>query len=406
MVGYFKALTNVNDEHERFPLNVSVVIDRSGSMGGQKLRSTKEAVIYFLKQLNENDIVSVVAYESEVEVIISPQKVKNVKEMIKKIEKISEAGSTFLSGGMDRGFSLINSVRDTMTNEKYVHRMILLSDGLANEGIIDEQALISIARKQSEKNNISVSTIGVGGDYNETLMTEMAVQGNGNYYFVATPTDIPEIFKTELEGMETILAKNTVLTVTFPPEAVSLRQLYFYNYALIDNTITIQLNDVFSDEEKAFIFEFDVVDGYSGDIKFKANLSYNNALDSLKPVSETKEFNITETKSKSDFDKSFLEFGSLAQAFKISTYKYELATTAADDGKYNEAESLLASAKEAAMNYKERFRDHPFLEDILDGIKEYEKDLKEMQKAPNKRKNLYSRNKRYNIHKWKGRYKY
>ena len=405
MVAYFKALTNVNEEHERYPLNLSIVIDRSGSMAGDKLEKTKEAVVHLLKQLQETDIVSVVTYETNVEVVISPQKVTDVKDMIKKVEKIESDGSTFLSGGMEKGYKLIQSKKKSLEADNYVNRMILLSDGLANEGIIDPQALTAIARKQATDNNITISTIGVGGDYNEELMTEIAVQGNGNYYFVSGAGDIPEIFRTELQGMQSVLAKNTLLTVTFP-ESVSLRQVYLYNYALKDNTVTIELNDVFSDDEKAFIMEFDVADGYNGEIEFQASLSYLNALNELSEVSETKSFALKETSSENEFDDSFRQFGSLAQAFMISTHKFELATKAADEGKFNEAESLLETATTAIKDYEGNFKSHPFLEDIEDGIKEYEKELKEMQKKPSRRRNLHSRGRRHGIYRWKTKAKF
>lgn len=406
MVAHFKALTNVNEEHQRYPLNLSIVLDRSGSMSGVKLERTKEAVIHLIKQLRPDDIVSVVTYETEVEVVLKPQKISDRSDVIKKIEKIQSDGSTFLSGGMEKGLNLLQTVKDTMTNDNYVHRMILLSDGLANEGIVDNQALAAIAKKQSTQHNISISTIGVGGDYNETLMTNLAVQGNGNYYFVSKADDIPDIFRKELEGMKTVLAKKTVLKLHFPEDAVSLRQVYFYNYRLENNTVEIQLNDVFSDDQKAFIMEFDVVDGYQGDIQFSAELEYKNTFNNLVPVKEELEFALSPSTSKADYDKSKRQFGSLAKAFMISTSKFEMATVAADEGKYKEAESLIETAEKAIDDYTAEFGKHMFLEDIQDGIKQYKKELKDMQKKPRRNSNLFSRGKRHTVYGWKCRAKF
>lgn len=391
LVSYFKAATNVNEEHERYPLNISIVLDRSGSMDGDKLDRTKEAVIYLLNQLEPNDIVSVVAYASNVEVIISSQKIKDKKNLIKKIDKIESGGGTFLSGGMEKGYELIKAVRDTLQNPKYIHRVILLSDGLANEGIIDPQALTRIANKNLLENNTSTSTIGVGAGYNEELMTELAIQGTGNYYFVAKPNDISDIFAKELKGVQSLVSKNTVLKITFPENSVTLRQVHHYNYTLKGNEITFELNDVFSDNEKAFLIEFDVIKEHRGDLNFSASLTYLNALDELKPTQEELNFKVQETNSKQDIAKSYRQVGSLAQTFLLSTESFQLSTMAAEEGNFKEAESLLDNAIAAIKIYHGRFDNHPFLEDIKDNIKGYKKSLKEMQKKPKKHRNFVNR---------------
>ncbi len=322
LVSYFKALTNASEEHQRFPLNLSIVIDRSGSMEGAKLAKTKEAVTFLLKQLEPEDIVSVVSYQSEVEVVIPPQRIQNHRDLVKKIEKIESDGGTFLSGGLEQGYELISSIKDTLQDSSFVHRVILLSDGLANEGITDPQALERIAGDQLEENNISLSTIGVGGDYNEELMTAMAIKGTGNYYFVETPVDIPKIFEEELNGVQSLVSKNTTLAITFPENAVKLRQVHHYNYTLTGNQISFSLNDVFSANEKAFLLEFDVRDDYTGELKFSAQLDYQNALKEFVPVSTQLEFTIKEAASEQEFKKSYRQLGSLAQTFMLSMDSY------------------------------------------------------------------------------------
>lgn len=395
LVSYFKAISNANEEHKRFPLNLSIVIDRSGSMEGQKLAKTKEAVTFLLKQLEPGDIVSVVSYESSVEVVIPPQRVDNHRDLVKKIEKIESDGGTFLSGGLEQGYELISTIKDTLQDSSFVHRVILLSDGLANEGIVDPQSLQRIASDQLEENDISLSTIGVGGDYNEELMTSMAIKGTGNYYFVETAVDIPKIFEEELNGVQSLVTKNTTLAITFPEEAVKLRQVHHYNYSLVGNTISFQLSDVFSANEKAFLLEFDVRDGYSGDLVFSAQLDYQNALREFEAVTSQKEFTIQEAPSESDFKKSYRQLGSLAQTFMLSMNSYTMATKATEEGNFNEAESLLQNAIDAIKVYNGRFDQHPFLQDISDEIKAYKKTMKEMQKKPKRHRNLINRRSRY-----------
>lgn len=393
LVSYFKAASNINEAHERFSMNLSIVIDRSGSMEGEKLEETKEAVNYLLKQLKPTDIVSIVTYESKVEVILPAQRVTDVQGMIKKVNKIESDGSTFLSGGMEKGYELINTVKDTLQDLKFIHRVILLSDGLANEGIIDSQALARIARTNLEEKNVSITTVGIGGDYNEKLMTDIAIAGTGNYHFVAKPGDIQEIFQTELNGVKEVVSKNTKLVITFP-ETVTLRQVHHYNYKLNGNQVSFDLNDVFSANEKAFLLEFLVTDGYNGDLAFSAELSYLNALNDLTMVSENKSFTIKATDSKSELAKNYLKIGSLTQIYLLSTESFQLATMAAEENNFKEAEDLLDKAMDAIAVYTSRFGKHPFLEDILANEKEYKKTLKDMQKKPSKQRNFINRGRR------------
>lgn len=399
LVSYFKAITNVNSDHKRYPLNISVVIDRSGSMEGDKLDKTKEAVIHLIKQLKGEDVISIISYGTEVEVVVEPQKVENLNELVKKVNKLESTGSTFLSGGMEKAYELVNKVKDTLQDSSFIHRVILLSDGLANVGIIDPQALARIAAGNLENDNISLSTIGVGGDYNEKLMTALAIQGTGNYYFVENASDIPDIFKQELDGVQSLVSKQTTLKLTFPENAVKLRQVHHYNYKLEKNTVTIELNDVFSANEKAFLLEFEVLNDYLGDLNFSAQLTYQNALQDLEVVTENLTYTMKVTDDRKIYDDSFRQIGSLARLYMLSTESFQLATLAVEDDNFNEAEQLLETAMNYIKEYNSRFTSHPFLEDIYDNIKDYKKLIKELQKNPKRNRNLINRGRRHYMYR-------
>ena len=99
--------------------------------------------------------------------------------------------------------------------EKYVNRALLLSDGLANQGITDEEKLQQIVQKKFREQGIGLSTFGVGSDFNELLMTNLSEYGGANYYFIDSPEKIPEIFAKELEGLLSVVAQSTKLSVKF-----------------------------------------------------------------------------------------------------------------------------------------------------------------------------------------------
>ncbi len=170
----------INTDVQRSPLNISLVIDRSGSMESEgKLDFVKQACQTVVQNLGNNDQVSVVSYDSYVNVVSKSGKVTDKDQLIRQIGGLSSGGSTNLSGGMLEGYA---QTKTTLAAEQ-VNRVLLLSDGLANQGITDPGELNKIAQTQFEEHGIGLSTFGVGLDFNEDLMTSLAESGTGNYYF-------------------------------------------------------------------------------------------------------------------------------------------------------------------------------------------------------------------------------
>lgn len=211
---------------QRKPLNVSLVVDRSGSMAGEKLQSVKKALIDIADYFTGADYVSLVVYDDQVATILEPQFFDRQK-FLSAVEKINSGGSTYLEGGLREGLKHVNQ----LANSQYLNRVILLSDGLANVGIDNARGLAGIVEKNIglESGSINVSTIGVGADYDEQLMTAVAKAGRGNYYFMESPTQSAQIFEQEFEGLTQMLA--TQVKVNFNlGRAVSIKQGIGYDY--------------------------------------------------------------------------------------------------------------------------------------------------------------------------------
>ncbi|GBL36031.1 uncharacterized protein YfbK [Filimonas sp.] len=126
---------------------------------------------------------------------------------------------------------------------------MLLSDGLANQGIVDPNQIQKIIRSKNNVEGISISTFGVGRDYNEDLMTSMAETGTGNYYFIDNAAEIAGIFKKELNNLSEVMAQNAELKITIP-EYVNIDRVYGQPYDQQGRTLTIKLHDIFSQETK------------------------------------------------------------------------------------------------------------------------------------------------------------
>jgi Ca-activated chloride channel family protein len=206
-------------EQTRKPLNLTFVIDRSGSMSGEKIESVKDALYKIAPTLSEDNLVAIVDYGSNVEVSYESGRFDQ-REFLRAVESIQVNGGTYLEGGLRGGISQEIGHKDYFYTPRnlnnYLNKIIVLSDGLANEGISSAEGLGDIAAGASRQ-GISVSTIGVGLDYDENTMSQIARGGRGNYYFLEDPRDAERIFAEELEKSMRIVASD--IKVEFNPNS-------------------------------------------------------------------------------------------------------------------------------------------------------------------------------------------
>ena len=178
-------------------LNLSLVLDRSGSMAeGKKMPYARQAAVYVVEQLLPTDRVSVVAFDNVVEIVVPGALATDKPGIIRRINEVGPRGSTDLQGGWAEGARQTAEAHAT----EGINRVLLLSDGLANHGVTDPN-VIRDAVKASAALGVSTTTLGVGDDYNEDLMEAIAAAGDGNYYFIETPTQLMDLFQTELHGL-------------------------------------------------------------------------------------------------------------------------------------------------------------------------------------------------------------
>ena len=190
----------------RTPMNLCLVIDRSGSMEGQPLEYVKQACSHVVDMLAPTDVLSIVTFEEMVEVLMPPQQVTN-KDMVKAgIARLQAGNTTNLYDGISLAMQQV--VQFIETNR--ATRMIVLTDGDPTAGIKDYTALVNHAGELNAR-GVSVTFLGFGPDYNEELLAGMAKRAGGNYYFIPQPQLIPEIFRSELEKLMTTVTRNMSL---------------------------------------------------------------------------------------------------------------------------------------------------------------------------------------------------
>ena len=199
----------------RSPLNLALVLDKSGSMSGMPLNEAKKCAINIVKQLTDQDKVCVVAYDDNVEVVSQITSASHVKEITHKIKAIRSGGMTNLHGGWDAGVKQLQGC----TSDDTVSRVLLLSDGNANAGISDTAEIVHHTAAALDK-GISTSTYGLGERFNEDLMVQMGNVGGGSSYYGETADDLDEPFTTEFDLLSSLCAKNVYFDFVSPHHSV------------------------------------------------------------------------------------------------------------------------------------------------------------------------------------------
>ncbi|MBU1168402.1 MAG: VWA domain-containing protein [Proteobacteria bacterium] len=230
-------------------VNLSLVLDRSGSMGGDKIEKAREAAIEAVRHLGPQDIFSLVVYDENVNTIIPAQSVENIEFIISKIRMIEPGGSTALFGGVSQGAA---EIRKHLSGN-FVHRIILLSDGLANVGPQTPEDLGRLGASLI-KENISVTTVGVGTDYNEDLMARLSQKSDGNIYFVEKSGDLPGIFTAELGSVLNVVAKQVKLIIEVP-EYVTPLSIIGREGRITGRQVELFMNQLYGNQEKYALVE-------------------------------------------------------------------------------------------------------------------------------------------------------
>jgi Ca-activated chloride channel family protein len=234
----------------RPPVNLTLVIDRSGPMIGEKIHHAKAAAIEAVRRLGPDDVFSLVTFDHEVETLVPATRVGDCRTIEARIRFIVARGNTAIYAGVTQGAA---EPRKQLEDRRYTHRLVLLSDGLANNvpSSPDDFARLgaSLGRER-----ISVSTVGVGLDYNEDLMTRLARKSDGNTYFVSSSRDLPTIFNAELGDVLNVVARRVVVTVEVP---AGVRPLACVGRegAIRGQRAEFELNQLFGGQEKFALVE-------------------------------------------------------------------------------------------------------------------------------------------------------
>jgi Ca-activated chloride channel family protein len=321
---------------KRTPVNLALVLDRSSSMSGDKIEKAKQAAMMVLDRLGPDDIISVISYDSTVDVLVPATKATHKDAIRERIAALSPRGTTALFAGVSHGIEEVSKFLDA----KRVNRVILLSDGQANVGPSSPNELGRLG-EAAGKQGISVSSIGLGLGYNEDLMTQLALRSDGNHGFAETADQLATIFNYELGDVLSVVAQDLIIEIEFDPTVRPLRGLN-REVEIHGHKAQVSLNQLYSKQEKYLIIEVDVPAGKAGMSRPLADVSvaYNNMMTGKRHAMRDR-LNVAFSGSRKDVEKRENRDVMVAAVEAVATDNNRQALALRDQGKVDEAQKVL-----------------------------------------------------------------
>ena len=338
----------LNKERERMPVNVAIVIDKSGSMQGDKIEQARRAAVQAIDRLRDTDIVSVISYDSSVNVVVPATKASDRQGIKAMIRAIQAGGNTALFAGVSKGAAEVRKFKE----DKRVNRVILLSDGLANVGPSAPSELEELGASLI-KEGISVSTMGLGLGYNEDLMTRLAMASSGNHVFIEDAENLVQVFQNEFDDVLSVVAQKIVIKAQM---AEGVRPIKVLNYPadITGQQVTIELGQLYSGQERYFVVEFEMTTGKAHSSTTVANVAVeymNMATETKDKLSSTVEVKYTDSieVAEKEVNREVLA----ACVIQIANERNRRATELRDAGEVEEARKLLKfNADYLGTNYR------------------------------------------------------
>jgi Mg-chelatase subunit ChlD len=349
-IGFSTALAT--DRQQLRPVNLALVIDKSGSMAdADKISRVKSALLALVSQLRDTDTLSIVVFDTEAQVLLPARSLADRIYIKQLIRNIAPGGSTNIHEGLMLGYREVRkNYRKDATN-----RVILLTDGIANQGETDPEKIAQDSLRFNDQ-GIDLSTIGVGMDLNKDLLRELAKSGRGLFHFVADAEDIEKVFIKEVQSLVSPVAYEPNIDIAFDP-ALELQQVYGYEPLFRKSGVKIKLDNMNNGLTQVIMLRFRLANGSmrSSSLSVNVRFSYYDPEQKEQVIKIQESFLAVKDGPSGDMlkdpevDKNY-SIALLAQAIR------DMAA-ACEARRYQEAENLLASAIDKT------YRRYPHLED-------------------------------------------
>lgn len=265
---------DIEEARRRTPVNVAIVLDRSGSMDGEKMEQARIAAKMAIELLEPRDIASIVTYSDTVSVLVPATRLTEKEYIFDRIDALFANGSTALFAGVSKGADELSKFFDA----NMVNRVILLSDGIANVGPDSPEALGDLGASL-RKMGVSVTTVGLGLGYNEDLMVRLAEKSDGNHAFVENARDLSRIFEYEFGDILSVVAQDIEIEVICGDGVRPVRMLG-RDAEIFGSVVVTSINQVYGGREKYVLLEVEVdPHGVDNEIPLaEVRLQYNNMM--------------------------------------------------------------------------------------------------------------------------------
>ncbi|MBI2376142.1 MAG: VWA domain-containing protein [Deltaproteobacteria bacterium] len=333
------------------PVNLAIVLDRSGSMAGDKIMRAKEAAKLLVERLNADDILSIIAYDDAVSVIVPATKLTDKTSVLRQIDALNPNGSTALFAGVSMGISEVKKFFE----QGRVNRVILMSDGQANVGPSSPNELGQLGTYAARR-GISVSTIGLGLGYNEDLMTALARRADGNHDFAERSEDLARIFDVELKDVLSVVAQEVAVRVELPQGVTPVRSLN-RDAEIRGRSVYLSMNQLYARQEKFLLLEVKVDPAAAGKTQelARVNVSYADVAAKGATARLSASASVMFSLVPAEVERATNREVMVAAVEALATKRNELALALRDEGKVKEAERVLlensATLREAAVRF-------------------------------------------------------
>ncbi|MEH2261283.1 vWA domain-containing protein [Nostoc sp.] len=325
-------------EFPRRNLNLSLVIDRSGSMAGAPLHHALKAAESVVDQLEPDDILSVVVYDDEIDSVVPPQAVTNKATLKNSIRKVRAGGITNLSGGWLKGCEHVK----TRLDPQKINRVLLLTDGHANMGIQDPKVLTATSAQKAEE-GITTTTLGFAQGFNEDLLIGMARAATGNFYFIQSIDDATEVFSIELDSLRAVVGQNLKVTLELADGVSLVDTLSLAKVSQSDTgQAVITLGELYEGEDKLLGLSLAISSAQVGELPvmklhYSADVVQNDLIQSVSGTADViAKVGTVEEVAFASTSNIILELSRLT----IAKAK-ETALDLAEHGKHQQAEEIL-----------------------------------------------------------------
>ncbi|WP_313951145.1 vWA domain-containing protein [Accumulibacter sp.] len=366
-----------SEKKARRPYHLALVIDRSGSMSGQPLAEAVRCAKHIADQLEPTDVAALVVFDEHVQTLVPARAVGDRTALHLALSRVHSGGTTNLHGGWQAGADEL--LPDA--GQAALARVILLSDGNANVGEITDTDAIATLCAQAAERGVTTSTYGLGRDFNEELMVDMAKRGGGNHYYGDTAADLFEPFAEEFDFISALCARNLRLSLATAP-GVTIRLLNDYPVDGDTGIPVIRLPDIAFGAEAWALVELEIPAGLAIDgARQLLQAAVTASTPEGKPLAFADTTLTLPAMPVAAWEALLTDPLVVARQAELAAGKLlEEARAAAEHGDWNTVDRLLAEARQ-------RFADQPWVIEVLQSMAEL---ARSMDTARCRKEALYS----------------